>query len=236
MNLPFFFAPGMDQDILEPALDEDTMRHMVQVLRMKVGEQCNLTNGRGLTATAILTSVSKKACAVSVKHMETLSALQPQITIAISPLKNPSRFEWFLEKSAEIGINRIVPLLCNRTEKQHIKKERWRQILVSAMLQSQQAWLTELADALTFDQFMAAPHSPASFIAHCMEGVKEPLGQVELGEGPVMVLIGPEGDFTPDEVKLALGKGYRAVSLGATRLRTETAGISAAVLLRLARV
>jgi len=232
MNLPFFYAPALDESVIEPALDDDTMRHMVQVLRMKPGERCRLTNGRGLTATAILKNVSKKSCAVSVERFDVIPSLQPQITIAISPLKNPSRFEWFLEKAAETGINRIIPLICRRTEKQHVKHERWQQILVSAMLQSQQSWLAELAGPRTFAELPEGSNNGDAFIAHCMDGEKTALASVQLTGGPVTILIGPEGDFTEEEIGLAMAKGYRPVSLGHTRLRTETAGMAAAVLLR----
>lgn len=208
------------------------MRHIVQVLRMKTGDELKLTNGRGLHALASVETVSKKACTVTVREIEESSAPKHLITIGISPLKNPSRFEWFLEKSAENGVARIVPLICSRTEKQHIKKERWNSILVSAMLQSQQSWLTELADAVGFTGFVAAQKDAHRYIAHCMDGEKAELQDlVKKDHGSSLILIGPEGDFTPDELALALELGYQPVSLGNTRLRTETAGITAAILL-----
>jgi 16S rRNA (uracil1498-N3)-methyltransferase len=154
------------------------------------------------------------------------------VIIAISPLKNASRFEWFLEKAAETGISAVVPLLCSRTERQFIKKDRWNGILVSAMQQSQQAWLTELADPLVFSSFVSGRHASENYIAHCMEGKKTPLQMiVKQSHSSSCILIGPEGDFTIDELSMALDQGYHPVSLGETRLRTETAGITAAVLL-----
>ncbi|HLO81986.1 MAG TPA: RsmE family RNA methyltransferase [Chitinophagaceae bacterium] len=232
MSLPFFYAPGLSADSATPELEEETMRHMVQVLRMKVDDQLKLTNGQGLSATALIETVSKKHCTVRVVETEHTPPVQHRITIAISPLKNPSRFEWFLEKSAETGIARIVPLICSRTEKQHIKKERWNSILVSAMLQSQQSWVTEIGDAEAFIKFISAGRETQRYIAHCMEGEKAELQQlVEKEHQSSLILIGPEGDFTAQEVELALAAGFKPVSLGHTRLRTETAGITAAILL-----
>jgi 16S rRNA (uracil1498-N3)-methyltransferase len=154
------------------------------------------------------------------------------VIIAISPLKNASRFEWFLEKAAEIGISTVVPLLCTRTERQFVKKDRWNGILVSALQQSQQAWLTELWDPVGFSAFINVLHAKENYVAHCMEGEKKPLQQlVSRGNSSFCILIGPEGDFTPNELSLALEKEYHPVSLGHTRLRTETAGITASVLL-----
>jgi 16S rRNA (uracil1498-N3)-methyltransferase len=232
MSLPYFFAPGLTNDSVSPELEEETMRHIVQVLRMKAGDELKLTNGRGLIALATVDTVSKKNCTVIVRGFEESSPRQHEISIAISPLKNPSRFEWFLEKSAENGVARIVPLICSRTEKQHIKKERWNSILVSAMLQSQQSWLTEIGDAEAFTKFISARTETQRYIAHCMDGEKAELQDVvKKDHRSSLILIGPEGDFTPEELALALERGYQPVSLGNTRLRTETAGITAAVLL-----
>ncbi len=232
MNLPFFYAAGLSRDQAVPLLEEDTMRHMMQVLRMQKGDALKLTNGKGLVAEALITEASKKNCAVSIKSIEEFPPTERQIMIAISPLKNASRFEWFLEKAAEIGISAVVPLLCNRTERQFVKKDRWTGILISAMLQSQQAWVTELWEPVTFSNFSTSHHAASNFIAHCMEGEKKPLQQlVGSTEGSSCILIGPEGDFTAEELALALQKEYQPVSLGPTRLRTETAALTAAVLM-----
>jgi 16S rRNA (uracil1498-N3)-methyltransferase len=232
MSLPYFYAPGLTHDSVSPELEEETMRHMVQVLRMKAGAALKLTNGKGLTAIAHLDSVSKKNCTVTIEATEEQPVVHHKISIGISPLKNPARFEWFLEKSAETGVARIIPLICSRTEKQHIRKERWNSILVSAMLQSQQSWLTELGDAEAYTRFVGAEQQTQRYIAHCLEGEKAELqALVKKDHRSSLILIGPEGDFTPEELALALEQGYLPVSLGKTRLRTETAGITAAVLL-----
>jgi 16S rRNA (uracil1498-N3)-methyltransferase len=232
MNLPFFYAPTLDPGVMVPALEEDTMRHMVQVLRMQKGDWLKLTNGRGLVADAQITDASKKQCTVEIRGTETFAPPSHRVTIAISPLKNASRFEWFLEKAAEAGVAAIVPLLCSRTERQIFRKDRWTGILVSAMLQSQQAWLTELSDPLSFDAYLGVSPAAECYIAHCMEGGRKPLQHmVNATHSSSCILIGPEGDFTKEELVLALEKRFHAVSLGHTRLRTETAGITAAILL-----
>ncbi|RYD76593.1 MAG: RsmE family RNA methyltransferase, partial [Sphingobacteriales bacterium] len=143
--------------------------------------------------------------------------------------------EWFLEKAAELGISRIVPLLCARTEKQHFRYERMKAILVSAMLQSQQPWLTELSQPINFNDFIAngIPADMRGFIAHCEESTKMPLSSPDYKNlKNKLVLIGPEGDFTPEEIKLATANGYTPVELGRTRLRTETAGLVASSIIQ----
>jgi 16S rRNA (uracil1498-N3)-methyltransferase len=232
MNLPFFHAPDLSGESATPVLEEETMRHMVQVLRMKEGDELLLTNGRGLLAVAVVSSTSRKSCTVTVKTVNDIPREGHHVTIAISPLKNPSRFEWFLEKAAENGIAAVVPLICHRTERQHIKKERWNSILISAMLQSRQCWVTELQDAASFTSCVENSVAEQKYIGHCMYGEKPELQHlVKKDHRSSLILIGPEGDFTPEEISTALEKGFHPVSLGSTRLRTETAGITAAVLL-----
>jgi 16S rRNA (uracil1498-N3)-methyltransferase len=157
------------------------------------------------------------------------------VSIAISPLKNASRFEWFLEKATEVGVTTIIPLLSERTERQHTRQERWQNILVSALLQSQQTWLPVLTEPVSFSAFIASGQAEQRLIAHCLEAPRptESLaGRVQLQRaGSTLILIGPEGDFTPKEVALALAENFIPVTLGRNRLRTETAGVVAATLL-----
>jgi 16S rRNA (uracil1498-N3)-methyltransferase len=230
MSEPMFHAPEMRWGDHQLSLDEETARHAVQVLRMKTGDRLVLTNGKGLRAEAEIVSAGKKTCTVGIVGQMQDPLPGNEVIIAISPLKNAARFEWFLEKAAELGIRRVVPLICSRTERQHFRGERWQNILVSAMLQSRQSWVTELTEPVAFDAFIRSAKASSLFVAHCIPGEKEPLPFLGW-TGSALVLIGPEGDFTDAEVAQALGSGYRAVSLGDTRLRTETAGITAAVLL-----
>lgn len=230
MNLALFFAAELESGMKDFALEEDTARHIVQVLRMKIGDRLWLTNGRGLKAEAQITAAAKKSCMVSILSEETFPKPSQSTCIAVSPLKNAARFEWFLEKAAELGITKIVPLIAKRTERQHFKEERWRSILVSAMLQSQQYWLTTLTAPINFDTLVNEAAEAYKFIAHCLPAEKKEL-QDASWENDVLVLIGPEGDFTAEEIEKAVKAGFKAVSLGNTRLRTETAAITAAVIL-----
>src|SRR5688572_16023485 len=248
MQVPFFYIGQFDAATKSIELDEDTSRHVVQVLRMKKGEKLNLTDGKGKLLTAEIINNHKKHCEVKVINSQFLQRLRQSalgggrrtpdsrlITIAISLLKNTSRFEWFLEKATEIGISQIIPLICERTEKQKFRFERMQQICISAMLQSKQCWLPVLhkpvAYELLFRQEEIA-NADQKFIAHCIEEEKKSLLNSNIPSSMhSLILIGPEGDFSKDEIGLALQYNFIPVSLGVTRLRSETAGIVAATLL-----
>ncbi|MBL0182313.1 MAG: 16S rRNA (uracil(1498)-N(3))-methyltransferase [Chitinophagaceae bacterium] len=233
MALPFFYKEDIDASTTDDVvLDEDTSKHMVQVLRMQNGEQLQLTNGKGDLFTCEITDNNRKKCTVKILQTSNLKPQTSNISIAISLIKNSSRFEWFLEKATELGVSEIIPLVCERTEKTAFKGERLKSILVSAMLQSQQCWLPVLHEPAKFNELVKSSAQQQKFIAHCMDDAKRNL--VDLNNAILsskIILIGPEGDFTADEIELALQNHYSAVSLGDTRLRTETAGIAAAVLL-----
>ena len=242
MLLPFFYIPNYDPANPEIVLDEDNSRHVIQVLRMKPGERLQLTDGRGHLLEGEIVDPHKKHCRVAVRELLTIPPPTANSTIAISPLKNASRFEWFLEKATEIGVSTIIPLLCDRTERQSIRADRLRNILVSAMLQSQQAWLPVLSEPMPFSQLVAHSAAGTNLIAHCLEApratanlasmVREhTAGAAGSTDAGALILIGPEGDFTLEEVETALTAGYLPVSLGQNRLRTETAGVVAATLL-----
>jgi|SRR6186713_2437478 len=234
MALPFFYISGFTSSQKEIVLDEDTSRHVVQVLRMKEGEKLNLTDGKGNLITAEILDDHKKHCAVKVQATSHEPRAARKITIAISLLKNANRFEWFLEKATEIGVSEIIPLICERTEKQKFRYDRMNQICVSAMLQSQQCWLPELHEPVKYTEYIKSIMDNTNltkFIAHCEEqGKKKSLSTFQVLNHST-ILIGPEGDFTKQEIDLALQDNFVPVSLGETRLRTETAGVAAAVLL-----
>ena len=155
---------------------------------------------------------------------------EKKTTIAVSLLKNASRFEWFLEKATEVGVTEIIPLICSRTEHTRFRFERMQQILISAMLQSQQSWLPVLHEPIKLQALFEEHLATQKFIAHCEEDNKTPIHSISLSES-VLMLIGPEGDFTPEEIRLAIHHAYQPVSLGNTRLRTETAAIVASTFL-----
>ncbi|MBS1606198.1 MAG: 16S rRNA (uracil(1498)-N(3))-methyltransferase [Bacteroidetes bacterium] len=251
MALPFFYLQAYDPSLPELILDEDNSRHVIQVLRMKPGELLQLTDGRGALLRAVIVDDHKKRCRVRIESMLDRPAPARKVTIAISLLKNASRFEWFIEKATEIGVSSIVPLLCERTEKQHARIDRLRGILISAMLQSQQVWLPELTEPVEFSGLVGRQVSGRRYIAHCLEAPRptdsladwREIGSLRIGGGasdqsgsgnevtPQLILIGPEGDFSPREIEAALKAGFLPVTLGQNRLRTETAGVVAATLL-----
>jgi 16S rRNA (uracil1498-N3)-methyltransferase len=236
MALPFFYSENIPARTMVFELEEATSKHIVQVLRMKTGERIQLTDGRGLVATAEIVNPNKKSCAVTIaESLLQSSGTRRKAGIAISPVKNSSRFEWFLEKATELGVTDIYPLLCSRTEREHFRYDRMNAICISAMLQSQQSWLPILHQPIGFQNLIEKENAyQHKWIAHCTEDERQPLTSSVTGtmqDG--LILIGPEGDFTPGEITTAIANGYHPVALGDTRLRTETAGIVAATLLRL---
>jgi 16S rRNA (uracil1498-N3)-methyltransferase len=235
MNVPFFYKESIhsnEQDIL---LDEDTSKHIVQVLRTQNGEQLQLTDGKGNLFLAEVTDNNRKRCVVKIIQTTNYQRSRANSCVAISLVKNNSRFEWFLEKATEIGITEIIPLICTRTEKQHFRHDRMNGILISAMLQSQQTWLPVLHEPVKYSDAVSMATQQQKFIAHCdKENNKLPLtSQLLEASTSSVILIGPEGDFTKEEINLALQHDFTPVTLGDTRLRTETAGMVAATLLRL---
>jgi 16S rRNA (uracil1498-N3)-methyltransferase len=234
MTLPFFYITEFDSSQKEIVLDEDTSKHLVQVLRMKEGEQLNLTDGKGNLITCEITEPHKKHCKVEIKVTSIQKPATRNIIVAISLLKNANRFEWFLEKATEIGVSEIIPLICERTEKEKFRYERMNSICISAMLQSQQTWLPILHDPLEFDNLVIRQFDNyRKLIAHCDESNKEKMNNLHIGKSAhSLICIGPEGDFTLEEISLASKNNFIPVSLGETRLRSETAGVVAAALLK----
>jgi 16S rRNA (uracil1498-N3)-methyltransferase len=232
MQLPFFYINNYNPAQKEIVLDEDTSKHIVQVLRMKVGEQLNLTDGKGNLFTCSITDNNKKHCAVEVNETRHKVQETRKVFVAISLLKNSNRFEWFLEKATEIGVSEIIPLICERTEKEKFRFDRMQGICISAMLQSQQVWLPVLHEPVEFNKAVEQLTADKKFIAHCSEEtIKQPLHSQIHTSAHSLICIGPEGDFTKAEIELALQNNFLPVSLGETRLRTETAGVVAVTLL-----
>ena len=234
MAIPYFYFAHLATMADEFILNENSSRHIVQVLRMQPGENLRLTNGKGLSVVATIREANKKRCLVQMTEKENRDPLPFKTEMGVSLLKNTSRFEWFLEKATELGISAIVPLKCTRTEKMQFRMERMQGILESAMIQSQQVWMPELQEPKNFIDFVKDAKSDQKFIAHCEQGVKKSLPEMINGhQSSRLILIGPEGDFTPEEIKLALESGFVAVQLGENRLRSETAAVAAAVMLKL---
>ena len=237
MSLPYFFVEKLAPEAQHLTLSEEQSKHIIQVLRMQKEEEILLTDGKGIKVHSIIIDDHRKRCEVKIISIQKEEKQQPKITIAISLIKNASRFEWFLEKATEIGINEIIPIICERTEKEKFRLDRMKNILISAMLQSQQCWLPLLHEPIEFRKIVEENKDPQKFVAHCLPQQKQQLHSFMKHsafsiQNNSLMLIGPEGDFTENEIQFALSKNFQPVALGNTRLRTETAGIVAAVLLR----
>ena len=207
-------------------LTPDESKHCIKVLRLKKGDRVQLMNGSGSIFEAVIGIPDSKACVLDIVKEEQFPNLRSyQLSIAIAPTKNMDRFEWFVEKATEIGIDNILPILCKHSERKELKLDRLEKILVSAMKQSGQTYLPELSRLTPFAEVVSRPFEGDKLIAHCVPGEKHSLKNVVTPGKNVLLLIGPEGDFDPSEIKLALEKGFLPVSLGASRLRTETAGV-----------
>lgn len=210
-------------------LDEDTARHIVQVLRHVAGDRVELSNGRGYIAAATIVSAEKKKCKVRLDEVVFYEKPAVALHLGIAFTKNSSRNEWLLEKATELGIQSIIPLSTARTEKERIRHERSRNILMSAMLQSQQYYLPQLHDPTSLDAIMASyVQVEQKFVAHCMDSFdRTPIVQAMNAGKQTLILIGPEGDFTEGEVQKLVDLNVKGVSLGQQRLRTETAAMAA---------
>jgi 16S rRNA (uracil1498-N3)-methyltransferase len=234
MASPYFYFAHLATMADEFVLNENSSRHIVQVLRMQSGEELRLTDGNGLSVKASILDANKKKCKVRILEKQKQEAPKRKLQVAISLLKNTSRFEWFLEKATELGISEIIPLKCARTEKQQFRMDRMQGILESAMIQSQQVWMPVIYEPQGFGNWVQHAKADQKFIAHCEPGPKKKLSE-QLNSNPSsrLILIGPEGDFSTEEIKSALENQFIAVALGDTRLRSETAAVAAAVLLKL---
>ena len=229
------FAPDLTPAAATYQLSEDESKHAVRVLRLNEGDAIDLLDGRGGLYTATVADANPKRCQLRITHHETVPP-RPYFThVAVAPTKNLDRMEWFVEKAVEIGVERISFLRCARSERRELKLERLEKIAISALKQSRQAWLPQLDELTDYAAFLREAVPETTFIAHLEAGERTALTQV-VGAGPgCCVLIGPEGDFTPEEISLALNRGIRPVTLGASRLRTETAALAAVFTVHLGR-
>tara|TARA_B000000532_G_scaffold198574_1_gene164897 strand:- start:651 stop:1355 length:705 start_codon:yes stop_codon:yes gene_type:complete len=226
------YVPNLQKGCFE--LPEDEARHAIKVLRARVGDSFHLIDGKGGFADATIVEVGKRNCVVDVAEIQHEVETTAKLTMIVSPTKQTDRFEWFLEKAVEIGVDRVIPVWTTRSERKVEKHDRWQKVLVSAMKQSGRSWLPVLESAVSFEEAVEMCEGNL-YIAHCMEAIEGSkthlLKALKAGES-ASIAIGPEGDFTREEVKLALDKGALEISLGDSRLRTETAGIVAVTYFR----
>lgn len=226
MNI--FYAP--DIELPDVTLSPEESAHCVRVLRLGRGEKVQVIDGNGGYYNAVIALPDAKHCMLTIT--DTIEKQVPRdysIHIAIAPTKNMDRFEWFIEKSVEIGIDTITPLLCHHSERKILKTDRLERLIISTMKQAIIPIHPVLNELTGFKEFVANQGKKDAdlFIAHCEETSRKKLGEVCRPRRNTVVLIGPEGDFSPDEIKLALNRHFTPVSLGPNRLRTETAGIVA---------
>jgi 16S rRNA (uracil1498-N3)-methyltransferase len=211
----------------EVILSQEESYHAGQVLRMRKGDSIHLTDGLGHLFKGELLNVDSKKTLVRLIEELPLKPATNHLHIAIAPTKNIDRFEWFLEKSTEMGITQITPLLCRYSERKEIKPERLNKVIVSAAKQSHHFLFPVLNPLVKFEDFIKSKTSENKFIAHCESSAKNDFGKTILNKKDALLLIGPEGDFSEQEIQLAISNNYLPVSLGESRLRTETAGIYA---------
>ncbi|WP_374948708.1 16S rRNA (uracil(1498)-N(3))-methyltransferase [Mucilaginibacter sp.] len=226
--MQLFYTPDIDPSLSQYFLSEEESKHAVRVLRLVNGDPVTLIDGKGGLYHAEIKDAHPKRTILQINSVTTdFNKRNHYLHIAIAPTKNLDRVEWFLEKATEIGIDEISLIICQRSERKEAKVERLDKIITSAIKQSIKAYHPILNPAITFAQFLKQSFEGQKFIAHCDDGEKLNLAQSIAKNGRYLILIGPEGDFTPAEVDAALQSGYKAITLGESRLRTETAALEA---------
>lgn len=226
--MQLFFNSDLTKETKQIIFDKTESRHIVKVLRKKEGDLLYITNGNGFLFTSEIKLASDKKClAIIIKNEEKIKPWNYYAHIAIAPTKNNDRLEWFLEKATEIGIDEITPIICQNSERRVVKKERLEKIIQSAMKQSLKFTLPKLNDAIKFSEFINQNSNKDTYIAHCEKEEKTLLKNAIKPSENTVILIGPEGDFSSEEIKLSLNKNHKPISLGESRLRTETAGLVA---------
>jgi len=222
-----FYTPDINS--AEYMLNEEESRHCMKVLRLVVGDMVHLIDGRGGLYEAEIINESKRN--VTLHVLKTTSEYQKRnhrLHIAVAPTKNIDRLEWFLEKATEIGIDEITPLICDRSERKVVKEDRLNKVITSAVKQSLQAYHPQLNDAVNYKEFIAKHSADNKMIAHCIDGEpRQFISDVISAGQSCLILIGPEGDFSPNEIQQALQNNFKPLTLGNTRLRTETAALAA---------
>lgn len=225
--MQLFYNPSLDNSFKQFSFSSEESKHIIKVLRKKEGDILNITNGKGYLFEAEILEANPKKCKAQIVTTEKTIPRLHTLHIAVAPTKMNDRFEWFLEKATEIGVTEITPILCEHSERKVIKAERLEKVLQSAMKQSLQTYLPKLNPLTKYEDFLEKESGGLKFIAHCEDDEKAELKRRVAADKDVVILIGPEGDFSKREIALAHDKGFTPVSLGRNRLRTETAAIYA---------
>ncbi len=227
-----FYTPLIKNTDTVFTLDEAESKHAVRVLRLEVNDTLSLIDGKGTFYEAKITDAHPKKCELEILSFKTLTTKLASLHIAIAPTKNNDRLEWFIEKCTEIGISQITPMLCKHSERKKIKQERFIKTAISAMKQSLKATLPTVDDLVNFKELVNKPFDENKYIAHCYKENQKNFKELYSKGENSLILIGPEGDFSLNEVNLAIKNDFKPISLGTSRLRTETAGIVACTIMK----
>lgn len=225
--MQLFYSPDIPENSSTFSFSREESKHIVKVLRKSVGDALYITNGKGFLFAAKIEFISNNKCTAKIVSKEKQEKRNYNLHIAVAPTKMNERFEWFLEKATEIGIDTITPIICDHSERKVIKKERFERILQSAMKQSLNCYLPKLNDVINFKDFINQEFEGQLFIAHCEDTDRKSLKNELKAKTDITILIGPEGDFSVKEIEMALKHNFIPVTLGTMRLRTETAAIVA---------
>ena len=217
------YCSELKKETIAVELNEIESNHVVKVLRRQEGDLVQISNGRGIKALGTIKLANPKKCLIAVSEMITEQAPKSLIHMAIAPTKNMDRLEWFVEKATEIGVDKITLLKCKNNERKIVKMERLEKIVLSAMKQSQRFYLPELVELTPINEFIK--HNPNGGLAHCYEEIGDTKIALTKWNFNAPILIGPEGDFSIEEVQMAIDNGYSTIDLGKNRLRTETAAL-----------
>jgi len=226
--MQLFYTPDIDPANAHYFLNEEESKHCIRVLRLEKGNEVQLIDGKGGLYTAVIHDAHPKRTILQI--ISTITAFNKRnhyLHIAMAPTKNIERMEWFLEKATEIGIDEITPIICQRSERKEVKTDRLNKIITAAIKQSIKAYHPVLNEPVSYKQFIAKSFNGQKFIAHCENTEKTDLKAELISNGSYLILIGPEGDFAPDEINDAIQNNFKAITLGNSRLRTETAALEA---------
>jgi len=226
-----FYIQNIDDTVTLPEVES---KHAIKVLRLKTGTTIRLVNGKGLEAFAKIVFNHPKRCEVEIIKKTEENAPPYKIAVAIAPTKSNDRIEWFLEKAIEIGLTDFIPIICTNSERKKFNEARWEKVAISALKQSQRLWIPTIHSPIKIEDFIKEDTKGLKTIAYCGEFEKNEFSTTVNASKNQLILIGPEGDFTPEETQLAFENGFLPVSLGSNRLRTETAGIVACTLMKFA--
>ena len=226
-RMQLFYSPNIHPTTTEFTFSSEESKHIIRVLRKKVDDIIHITDGKGHLFRANIILAEAKTCAVTILEMQKKEEKSHRLHMVVAPTKVNDRFEWFLEKATELGIQEISPIICDRSERKTIKMERMEKVVQTAMKQSLQTFLPQLNPPVSFKEFLSRSHKGQLFIAHCDEDKKTALGTSMEANTNSLILIGPEGDFSSKEIEMATNLKFQPVALGDTRLRTETAAIVA---------